>query len=98
MSTSAISLDARNKTMNAWEQIKLSLATKISTEAFQNWLVKTSFRQMDGDIIWVGVPNEATREWIESEYAECVRTAIRELNLPIRQINYELSSRNPICR
>lgn len=78
--------------MNAWEQIKLSLASKISTEAFQNWLVKTSFRQVEGDIIWVSVPNEATKEWIESEYAECVRAAIRELNLPIRHINYELSS------
>jgi chromosomal replication initiator protein len=92
MPTSVTSLDTSNKMMNAWEQIKLSLASKISTEAFQNWLVKTSFRQVEGDIIWVSVPNEATKEWIESEYAECVRAAIRELNLPIRHINYELSS------
>ncbi|HUS07645.1 MAG TPA: chromosomal replication initiator protein DnaA [Bryobacteraceae bacterium] len=78
--------------LNIWDRIKLSLASRISAEAFQNWLAKTSFRQVDGDAIFVSVPNEATKEWIESEYGDCIRTVIRELNLPIRRIHYELSA------
>ena len=78
--------------MNAWDQIKLSLAEKISTEAFQNWFVDTRLQQADGDRISVSVPNEATKDWMEREYAESVHAAIRDLKLPIRQVSYEISS------
>lgn len=78
--------------MNAWDQIKLSLAEKISTEAFQNWFADTRLQQADGDRISVLVPNEATKDWMEREYAESVHAAIRDLNLPIRQVSYEISS------
>ena len=77
--------------MNEWEQIKKNLATRISNEAYQNWLVRTSFQQCDGSNLWVSVPNEATKAWMESEYAEWVESAIRELNLPISSIRYELA-------
>src|SRR5664279_1186466 len=78
--------------MNAWDQIKQSLAGKISTEAFQNWFVDTRLQQADGDRISVSVPNEATKDWMEREYAESVQTAIRDLKLPIRQVSYEISA------
>lgn len=78
--------------MNAWDQIKLSLAEKISTEAFQNWFADTRLQQADGDRISVSVPNEATKDWMEREYAESVHAAIRDLKLPIRQVSYEISS------
>jgi chromosomal replication initiator protein len=78
--------------MNAWDQIKLSLAEKISTEAYQNWFVETRLQHSTGDSISVSVPNEATKEWMEREYAESVQAVIRDLNLPIRQVNYEISS------
>ena len=78
--------------MNAWDQIKQSLAEKISTEAFQNWFVDTRLQQAEGDRISVSVPNEATKDWMEREYADSVQTAIRDLKLPIRQVSYEISS------
>jgi chromosomal replication initiator protein len=80
------------KEMNAWDQIKLSLAEKISAEAYQNWFVETRLQHSTGDSISVLVPNEATKEWMEREYAESVLAVIRDLNLPIRQVNYEICS------
>lgn len=78
--------------MNAWDQIKQSLAEKISPEAFQNWFVETRLQQADGDSISVSVPNEATKDWMEREYAESVHAVIRDLKLPIRQVSYEICS------
>src|SRR4051794_36149180 len=78
--------------MNAWDQIKQSLSEKISTEAYQNWFVETKLQQSDGDSISVSVPNEATKEWMEGEYAESVHSVIRDLNLPIRQVSYLISA------
>jgi chromosomal replication initiator protein len=79
-------------TTNPWEQIKLSLAEKLGPDAYQSWFVKTSFRNENADSISVAVPNQATRDWMEGEYAESVNTAIRELKLPITRVLYEIVS------
>jgi chromosomal replication initiator protein len=74
--------------MNSWEQIKLQLQSKLTTEAFTNWVVATSLVSADSDAIRVSVPDEATRECMELDYSEAVRAAIRELMLPIRSVTY----------
>jgi len=77
--------------MNPWEQIKQHLATKISTEGYQNWLAKTEFSQSDETTIWVQVPNEAAKEWIEEEYGSWVEAALVELKLPFTRVCYDVA-------
>src|SRR5690348_1405162 len=43
--------------MNLWEQIKSLISSKISPEAFQNWLSKTAFLRAEGTKLWVQVPD-----------------------------------------
>ena len=77
--------------MNPWEQIKQHLSTKISTEGYQNWLARTEYNQADANTIWVQVPNEAAKEWIEEEYGAWVKSALTELNLPYRNVAYDVA-------
>ena len=79
-----------DKRMNNWEQIKQLISDKISLEAYQNWLSKTFFLRSDGSKLCVGVPDGATRDWIEQEYSPEIWSAIRALNLPLKQITYEI--------
>ena len=81
--------------MNAWDLIKQTLSSRISAEAFQNWFVRTSYLEASGDTLTIAVPNEATRDWMESEYADKIQGAIRELTLPVRHVRYEVSSTTP---
>ena len=76
--------------MNSWEQIKQLISDNISLEAYQNWLSKTFFLRTDGPTLWVGVPDAATRDWIEQEYAPQIWSATRTLNLAVKQITYEI--------
>jgi chromosomal replication initiator protein len=76
--------------MNAWDQIKQRLSNKISAENYQNWLFRTVFHSIDGSILHVAVPDEVTKEWMQQEYAGDVWTVIRELDLPLRQVVYEI--------
>ena len=76
--------------MNTWDQIKGLIASKISAGAFENWLSKTVFLRAEGQKIWVGVPDPATKDWIVQEYASEIWSAIHDLKLPIRQIVYEV--------
>ncbi len=75
--------------MNVWELIKKKIAAKLSTESFHNWFAQTSMREFEYDTLWVSVPNEAAKDYIEQEYAELVLSAIRELDLPVRHVVYE---------
>ncbi len=73
---------------NPWEQIKSRLATKVSSQGYQNWVMRTSFEGMDGGVLRVTVPDQVTKDWMEQEYAEDIRNAIRELNLPVQTVVY----------
>lgn len=76
---------------NSWEAIKEQLHHKLTSEAYQNWVSRTEFLELDGARLRVAVPDEVTKIWLESEYAPKVATAIRELQLPIAEIHYELA-------
>jgi chromosomal replication initiator protein len=78
--------------MNAWERIKAHLGAKLSGESYQNWLAKTSFRDLSDGVLSVAVPDEATRAWMEEEYADLIASAIRSLALPVKRTIYELAS------
>ncbi|MBV9612896.1 MAG: chromosomal replication initiator protein DnaA [Acidobacteriaceae bacterium] len=75
---------------NAWDEIKGWLAVRLSEIAYKNWISRTvlaSFR--DGDLT-VRVPDDPTEAWIRQEYSSYIRTAIQELNLPVRKVLYEV--------
>ncbi|MBI5085315.1 MAG: chromosomal replication initiator protein DnaA [Acidobacteria bacterium] len=76
---------------NTWEAIKEQLHHKLTSEAYQNWVARTEYLDLDGSRLRVAVPDEVTRGWLESEYAPKVAHVIKELSLPVREIRYELA-------
>ena len=81
--------------MNAWDLIKQRLETTLSPESYQNWVNRTHLARIDGDILFVAVPDAATRDWIESEYALKITGILRSLggDYPYRNVVYETSAR-----
>jgi chromosomal replication initiator protein len=78
--------------MNTWEHIKSRISGSLSAEAYQNWLSKTVFLGASAGQLRVGVPDRATKEWIEQEYPAQIAAAIRELKLPLTRVVYEIHS------
>ncbi len=75
--------------MDLWEEIKQRLAATVSAEGFQNWVSKTQFLRSEGETLWVSVPNEATREWMEQEYGNHVASALKTLKSSISRVVYD---------
>ena len=75
--------------MNVWDQIKEALAKKLSAEGYQNWIEPTRQDRIEGNFLYVTVPNDATRQWIESEYRPTVAATIRELGIALTQVVYQ---------
>jgi chromosomal replication initiator protein len=81
--------------MDPWEQIKNYAAGKITSEAFQNWFAKTSLVAFDQGHLRVAVPDDATRQWMQEEYAGEVWSAIHDLGLSVHQISYQQAVEAP---
>jgi chromosomal replication initiator protein len=73
---------------NPWNRIKEKLAGKISAQGYQNWVMRTHFDSLEGGVLRINVPDIVTKEWMEQEYAEDIRTAARELGLRVESIVY----------
>ena len=78
------------KLMNPWEQLRNYLRQNTSQESYDNWLKGTAFIGMEGDTLFVSVPDRETKTWLETEYAALVRSGIRELKLGVRDVTFEL--------
>lgn len=75
--------------MNYWDQIREYLQARVSLESYDNWLKGSSFVGLDGDTLFVSVPDRETQTWLETEYANLIRVGIREMALPVRHVSYE---------
>ena len=75
-----------------WEQVKGWLAGKLGGGAYQNWFPQTALGSLRNGEMTVRVPNETTEAWIRQEYSSHIRTAIRELDLPIQSVKYEIGA------
>lgn len=77
---------------NTWETIKEQLGATLTSEAFENWVARTSYAGETGERLTVKVPDEVTKSWLESEYAAKVKSVIRDLRLPVAEVQYELDA------
>jgi chromosomal replication initiation ATPase DnaA len=76
--------------MNAWDLVKRRLESKLSEDSFHNWVSKTAFKRLEGNILWVLTPNEQTKRWMEEEYGDLVYQCCSTLELGIDRIIYEV--------
>jgi chromosomal replication initiator protein len=73
---------------NAWESIKRRLAAKISPKAFEDWVIRTVFDRLAGQTLYVAVPDQVTKQWMEQEHGDDILRIIRELNLDVTAVQY----------
>jgi chromosomal replication initiator protein len=85
-------MTASTSALTLWDQVKDRLATKLPWEGYQSWIVSTAQQALDGSHLTVRVPNQATKEWIESEYLAQIQAAVRDLGQPDTQVHFLVST------
>jgi chromosomal replication initiator protein len=76
--------------MNTWDLIKRQLESRLSIDTYQNWVSKTEFSHIQDNKLCVAVPNEETRDWMDSEYAAVVNSMLRDMGVGLSGVVYEL--------
>ncbi|MGH9468978.1 MAG: chromosomal replication initiator protein DnaA [Terriglobia bacterium] len=74
--------------MNAWQEILGYLKTKVNTQSYQTWLRPTRLSHISDESIVVQVPNREFQDWIQEKYGSLINSAMAELKLGNRQVNY----------
>jgi chromosomal replication initiator protein len=78
--------------MNAWDQIKQYLESKVSVEAYQNWILRAAFLRQESGVLRVSVPDNVTKDWLEQDYAAHIKVAVSNMALPVESVVYEVVS------
>lgn len=78
--------------MNAWEKVKHQLQSKLNHDAYRNWVARTTLLTANARSLEISVPDDATRECMETDYAMAVDTALRELMLPFSSVVYVVAT------
>jgi chromosomal replication initiator protein len=78
--------------MNVWDDVKRHLEPKMSAQSYQNWVSRTTFAGVDGDRLFVSVPDQQTKHWMETEYADQIRIVIRAIDPRVRVVEYSCAS------
>jgi chromosomal replication initiator protein len=81
--------------MNVWDSVKRLLESRVSAQAYQNWISRTSFAGLDGNRLLVSVPDQQTRSWMETEYAPQIQMAISAVDPRIGSVEYVLNGSEP---
>jgi len=78
--------------MNFWDQIRNHLQKSVSQQNFDNWFRGVAFLGVEGRTLRVVTPDAGTRTVLETEFAFQIARAMRELNLPVDQVNFEVQA------
>jgi chromosomal replication initiator protein len=71
-----------------WQATLAQLQFKISPANFATWLKNTFILSKKEGTLFVSVPNNFSKEWLEHKYNKIIFQAIRSLDTEVREIRY----------
>lgn len=77
--------------MNMWDIIRQELSQRVSEESFHNWFEHTRFQGEEAGRIYVAVPSLEAQDYIRQTYSELITAIIRDRQLPVRDICFEVA-------
>jgi chromosomal replication initiation ATPase DnaA len=76
----------------AWERITSWLAGRLSEGAYRRWASSAILGSLQDGELTIRVANESIEAWVRQEYTSHIRSAIQELKLPVKRIQYEIEA------
>ncbi|RXT08899.1 chromosomal replication initiator protein DnaA [Ammoniphilus sp. CFH 90114] len=62
-----------------WDKALAMIETKLSKPSFETWLKSTKAIALDDDTLFISAPNEFSRDWLESRYAQLIVETLYEI-------------------
>ncbi|MFH2042655.1 MAG: DnaA N-terminal domain-containing protein, partial [Acidobacteriota bacterium] len=73
---------------NCWTQILDSLQNQVDKSSFETWLSPTSYIGLEGDDLYIKVPNSYFKDWLSFHYTSLINKVSEQLFGKIYQLKY----------
>jgi chromosomal replication initiator protein len=78
-------------TKQLWENTLTTVELSISPASFKMWFGETHIARIEDGVVYVGVPNQLTKEWVSERFGKLVLKTIRGFVDTIRGVEYVVS-------
>jgi chromosomal replication initiator protein len=78
-------------TKQLWENTLTNIELSISPASFKMWFGETHIVRIEDGVVFVGVPNQLTKEWVSERFGKLVLKTIRGFIDTIRGVEYVVS-------
>jgi len=78
-------------TKQLWENTLTNIELSISPASFKMWFGETHILRIEGSVVYVGVPNQLTKEWLTERFGKLILKTVRGFVDTIRGIEYVVS-------
>lgn len=75
-----------------WNEVLKLMASEIAKTSFETWLKDTKPSRAEGTILYIKVPNEVTRDWVEARYTLALRKTIKHITNQDWELRFEVPS------
>src|SRR5712692_10062460 len=70
--------------------ILTAISTRVNQQSFDMWFKPISSARTDDSAIYLGVPTEVFRDWINNNYFDVIEESLHELNLDAYQLKFTI--------
>lgn len=78
-----------------WKAALGEIQLNISKANFLTWFKDTFIADLKGNTVFIGVPSNFVREWLENKYHKTILQALNHLDPKIAKVDYIISQNNP---
>jgi chromosomal replication initiator protein len=71
-----------------WQTALIEIQTGVSQANFSTWFKETNIIKEEGGVIYLGVPNSFTQEWLYKKFHNSILRILRQLNEHVRALEY----------
>lgn len=82
-------------TKQLWENTLTNIELSISPAAFKMWFGETHIVRIEGGVVFVGVPNQLTKDWLSDRFGKLILKTLRDFVDTIRSVEYVVSKQEP---
>lgn len=79
-----------------WQTALVEIETAVSQANFSTWFKETSIIKEEEGIVYLGVPNSFTQEWLYKKFHNSILRILRQMNDRVRALEYVVVKENDI--
>lgn len=77
-----------------WQTALIEIESTVSQANFSTWFKETGILRQEEGVIYLGVPNSFTQEWLFKKFHNTILRILRQMNDKVRALEYVITKEN----